>query len=347
MADNFVANSGSGGKTFRTDDVGGVDYPVSKLDAGGDGVSVPIVAGQQTMANSIPVVLPTTQLPTAAATGDSLSNPTVSKIATFPYYLDENGFWNRQKDNSLNTYALNTLVALSDAAEVETNGKGTVRFTLTPSSFVGTIVFEGKLSNASSYLPVKVLLDDDTIVSSIASWGSAFGGSFVAAGYRNLRLRVSAYTSGSVTAYIESSRANSVIAVGKPLPTGTNIIGNVGNIPLTSGGLSVYAFLSTAAVISAAIKASAGQVYSLQFFNLNAAARYVRLYNMTTAPATTDTPIWRGIIPGNTAGAGFVIDIHTGLAFGTGIGIRVTAAIADNDATVLAANEIIGNVLYK
>lgn len=115
----------------------------------------------------------------------------------------------------------------------------------------------------------------------------------------------------------------------------------------TTGGLSIYAFLSTAAVQAAAIKASAGQVYSLQFFNKGAAAVYVRLYNQTGSPGTGDTPVWRGIIPGNTAGAGFVLNIDKGVAFSTGIGIRVSGAIADNDATVLAANEVIGNVLYK
>lgn len=118
-------------------------------------------------------------------------------------------------------------------------------------------------------------------------------------------------------------------------------------VPVTTGGLSGYNFLSTAAVISAAIKASAGQVYSMQFFNKNASPMYVRLYNMTTAPATTDTPVWRGIIPGNAGGAGYIVQFPTGFAFGTGIGIRVTAAVADNDATALTANDTIGNVQYK
>lgn len=133
------------------------------------------------------------------------------------------------------------------------------------------------------------------------------------------------------------------------IPTGTNTIGNVGTVPLTSGGCSVSSFLSTAAVQSTAIKASAGQVYSLQFFSLNAAARYVRLYNQTSAPGTGDTAniVWRGMIPGNTAGAGFVAEFPNGIAFSAGIGIRVTAAVADNDGTALAANEIMGNVSYK
>lgn len=36
MADNYVANAGSGGSTFASDDVGGVQYPRVKVDFGAD-----------------------------------------------------------------------------------------------------------------------------------------------------------------------------------------------------------------------------------------------------------------------------------------------------------------------
>lgn len=57
MADNFTANPGSGGDTFAADDVGGVKYPYSKLDIGGDGVSSPV-----TSANPLPIALAASQL---------------------------------------------------------------------------------------------------------------------------------------------------------------------------------------------------------------------------------------------------------------------------------------------
>lgn len=50
LADNFVANPGSGGDTFAADDVGGVKYPYSKLDIGGDGATSPVTSG-----NPLPV----------------------------------------------------------------------------------------------------------------------------------------------------------------------------------------------------------------------------------------------------------------------------------------------------
>lgn len=119
--------------------------------------------------------------------------------------------------------------------------------------------------------------------------------------------------------------------------------------PVTSGGLSVSSFLSTAAVQSTAVKASAGMVYAIEFFNIGATPMYVRLYNQTSAPAGGDNAniVWRGVIPGNTAGAGFVKTWDKGLEFSTGIGMRCTGAIADTDTTALAANTVIGNIDYK
>lgn len=43
MADNVAITAGSG-TSIRTDDVGGVQYPVNKLDGGADGTTVPITA---------------------------------------------------------------------------------------------------------------------------------------------------------------------------------------------------------------------------------------------------------------------------------------------------------------
>jgi hypothetical protein len=113
-----------------------------------------------------------------------------------------------------------------------------------------------------------------------------------------------------------------------------------------SGGVSVYSFLSASAVQAATIKASAGQVHALHFFNNTATICYVRLYNEATVPGTGDTVFYRALIPANTAGAGFVVSIPPGIVFSLGIGIRVTAAVADNDNTALAANAILGNVFF-
>lgn len=60
MADNIAVTEGAG-KTVATDDVGGTQYQRIKVDLGGDGVAVPLVAGQAAMAASIPVVIASNQ----------------------------------------------------------------------------------------------------------------------------------------------------------------------------------------------------------------------------------------------------------------------------------------------
>lgn len=42
MADNFIANPGSGGDTFAADDIGGVKFPLSKIGYGADGDFTPV-----------------------------------------------------------------------------------------------------------------------------------------------------------------------------------------------------------------------------------------------------------------------------------------------------------------
>ena len=74
MADNVAITAGSG-TTVATDDVGGAHYQKMKLDAGGDGVAVPVVAGQQTMAASLPVVVASNQ--SAVPVSDNSSSITV------------------------------------------------------------------------------------------------------------------------------------------------------------------------------------------------------------------------------------------------------------------------------
>ena len=122
----------------------------------------------------------------------------------------------------------------------------------------------------------------------------------------------------------------------------------VTDTPATSGGLSVSRTLSAASTNATSVKASAGQVYSIMAHNTNAAVRYLKLYNKASAPTVgTDTPVLTFPIPGNTAGAGFALNVDKGIAFGTGIALALTTGVADADTGAVAANEIVVNLLYK
>jgi hypothetical protein len=135
--------------------------------------------------------------------------------------------------------------------------------------------------------------------------------------------------------------------------TNTVTVDNAGTFvvqdnPQTSGGLSMSKLISAASVNATNVKNAAGHLYSVQVFNTNAAARYFKLYNDSGAPTVgTDTPVKVMTIPGNTAGAGLVINWDKGLAFGTGIAFGLTTGAADNDTGAVAAAEIVVNLDYK
>ena len=122
----------------------------------------------------------------------------------------------------------------------------------------------------------------------------------------------------------------------------------VTDTPATSGGLTPYKLISAATTNATSVKASAGQLYGIQVFSINAAARYLKLYDKASAPTVgTDTPVKVILIPGNTAGAGAVHHIEKGVAFANGIAFALTTGIQDSDTAAVAANEIVVNLDYK
>jgi hypothetical protein len=83
--------------------------------------------------------------------------------------------------------------------------------------------------------------------------------------------------------------------------------------------------------------------------NVNAAPRYLKLYNKASAPSVgSDTPVHTFIIPGNTDGAGTNIPVPAcGLEFTTGIALALTTEATDAGSTGVAANEIVVNLATK
>ena len=103
-----------------------------------------------------------------------------------------------------------------------------------------------------------------------------------------------------------------------------------------------FRLLSAASTNATSLKASAGTLYVLYAVNLNAAVRYLKLYNKASAPTVgTDTPVATLPIPASTTGAGFVLDLGPGFDFATGIAYATTTGVADADTGAVAANEII------
>jgi len=116
----------------------------------------------------------------------------------------------------------------------------------------------------------------------------------------------------------------------------------------TNGGATPAKLVSAASTNATSLKASAGQVYSIAAFNINAAVRYLKLYNKASAPTVgTDVPVQVYAIPGATTGGGFTLSIPVGMEFTTGIAYALTTGITDADNTGVAVSEILVNITYK
>ena len=70
--------------------------------------------------------------------------------------------------------------------------------------------------------------------------------------------------------------------------------------------------------------------------NTNAAARWLKIYDTKAVPTNADVPVLTFYLPAQTA---FSISVEALLL--NGCGYRITANGADNDATAIAANDIL------
>lgn len=139
---------------------------------------------------------------------------------------------------------------------------------------------------------------------------------------------------------------NVTIGTNAALVAGTAAVGDVGLQVRANatGAMTVAKILATATTNATSVKASAGRVLGWHLTNTTAAAKYVRLYNLAAAPTVgTSTPVYNIVLPANaTVDATFPM----GIGHSTGIAYAITNAIADLDATAVAANDVLGAIYY-
>jgi hypothetical protein len=121
----------------------------------------------------------------------------------------------------------------------------------------------------------------------------------------------------------------------------------VQDVPATTGGLSKFHLVGAATTNATNVKASAGQVYAITAFNVAATPAYLKFHNTAGTPTAGSGVTDTFLIPGNTAGAGMVLNIDKGIAFATGIGITLVTGIADANASAIAADNVVINIYYK
>ena len=81
------------------------------------------------------------------------------------------------------------------------------------------------------------------------------------------------------------------------------------------------------------------------YSNQNAAVIYLKIYDQATAADENDTPVLTLPLPATSAAnVGLPVE---GLWFGTGVAMRATTGVADNDTGAPGANDVVINFAYN
>lgn len=152
------------------------------------------------------------------------------------------------------------------------------------------------------------------------------------AGYQFFRLRFTAYTSGTASVISEFNREGCSQSLPSTAPTNTVVAST------TSAATVIYTVNSGATTNAANIKASGANVYGLSVMNASATTKYVRLFNLATAPTVgTSVPIMVVAVPATSSKE---IEYVPAVRFGTGLAVAITGGAAATDATAVAAGDV-------
>ena len=123
----------------------------------------------------------------------------------------------------------------------------------------------------------------------------------------------------------------------------------VTDTPATSGGLSYTHITAAGSNNKTQVKGSAGQLYAIHAVNLTATAKYIKVFDKTSANVTAGTTSadYQFPIPANsTTGAGFVFNFDKGVAHANGITVMLTGGVSLTDNTALSANDVVATFFY-
>ena len=343
MTDGIVvANSGVGGASFAVDTIAGTSYPYGKLAWGPSGTvnEVDNAAGKRLPVDGSGVTQPVSAaslpLPTGASTEATLAGVSREGAPITGQTLEAGGSSNTGWLSSIRKAITDRLPAALVGGRLDINiGADGVGLSKEGTPITGQTLeagganAEGWLSSLRKAITDRLgLLGQQTMANStpvvIASNQSAVP------------------VSGTVTANVGTTGG---LALDATLTGGT-----AKSIPVagTSGGATPFKLISAASTNSTNVKGSSGTLYGIQATNINAAVRYLKVYDKAAAPTVgTDTPVKTLAIPGNAAGAGIVVPFPVGVTFANGIGIAITTGSADADTGAVAAGDIIVNLDYK
>lgn len=93
------------------------------------------------------------------------------------------------------------------------------------------------------------------------------------------------------------------------------------------------------------MKSSAGQVFGWHLSNTGWSSVFMKFYNQAGPPLVGTSTVFATLYvpPGQITS----VEHTNGIAFSSGIGIRATAGVADDDIAAPGSNAVVVNVFYK
>ena len=319
MADNVVANAGSGGATFATDQRASdsVHFPLTKLvwgaldtftvvDTGAGGL--PIADGGNSITVDSTTFATVAKQPALGTAGSASADViTVQGVASMTKLL-----------------VTPDSVALPANQTVDVNKlAGTTTDTNSGNKSAGTL--RVVLATDQPALTNKLLVTPDA--NSAVNLAQAAGNTLLtgngAAGSGGLRVSIASDSTGIVQ-----------------------------DVAGTAGGSTPATLVSAANNNKTQIKGSAGQLYSVCVQNIHSAPVYLKVFDKTSANVTAGTTAadYQFMCPANATaanGAGVVFNLNPGYAHANGITVMLTLGISLTDNTSTAANIAIVTLGYK
>lgn len=116
----------------------------------------------------------------------------------------------------------------------------------------------------------------------------------------------------------------------------------------TTGGALYNNAIAPATPAVTTVKSSAGNVVGITAFNSLATPVFLKLFDVSgTITLGTTAATYQYMIPGNTGGAGFALQLPFARSHANSIKYAVTLNIALNDNTSMTANSVVVDVSYN
>jgi hypothetical protein len=362
VADNTILSAAVGvGDTIAADDVAGIKYQVVKLDVGGDGVAAPVSNSNPVPISDAGGSLTVDGSVTVSGTVGITANSSVNVAQVAGTTTDTNS--GLKSAGTIRVVLAtdqpaltNKLLVTPDSVALPANQSvnvaqlaGTTTDTNSGTKSAGTL--RVVLATDQPALTNKLLVTPDSVAlpANQSVNVAQMNGVATTMGTGNSGTGVPRVTIASDNTAFTVNAAQSGTWTVQPGNTANTTAWLVQDVAGTTGGSSFVAFVGAASNNKTQVKASAGTLYLISVQNLAATPVYLKVFNATSANVTAGTTAcdFQFMIPGNTAGAGIVLDSTKGIAMGTAITVMLTAGIGTTDNTSVSANQQVCVVGYK